>query len=232
MTDRAGPRRPRRPRRAGRRVRRARARTRRRAGAAAVHERDGGGQLLPRGRRGGAVGDPDDRRDRRPARGTPRRRARRRRSTRSICTAGTSGGPATPASPTTANAASGARSPATRGLHAAHGPVQLNLPFREPLIGAAGELPPVGRVRCGRRLDGSSRPPRIRCRRVHVERGRDPRRRAQRRRCRSMVAALHERTGGRSSPTRSPACATSPAPWPSADAILRSESFVAAHAPR
>ena len=43
-------------------------------GAAAVHERDCGGQLLPGGGRGGALRGPDDRAHRRSARGAARRR--------------------------------------------------------------------------------------------------------------------------------------------------------------
>ncbi len=68
---------------------------------------------------------------------------------------------------------------------AATGPVHLNLPFRDPLVGRPGELPPR---RGGRRVDGAreaAHPPLRRChRRTRSGAGSDPRRRSQRCRCR------------------------------------------------
>ena len=78
------------------------------------------------------------------------------------------------------------RSLARRGIEAAAtGPVHLNLPFRDPLVGRAGPLPPA--VRVG---DGDDTAPAPRAvpadarRRARPGARRDPRRRAQRRRSR------------------------------------------------
>ena len=86
----------------------------------------------------------------RPAAGAPRRRRARRRSTRphlfgrSVRWFHDPGVPDAAAAPTW-------RSLAFRASNAARvGPVHLNLPFREPLTGSPGELPP--------RLDASRHP--------------------------------------------------------------------------
>ena len=139
---------PRRPRRAGGGVRGARPRSRRRAGGAAVHERDGRRELPPGRRRGRTVGRADAGRHGRP----PTRAARCRRAAddrpERACSAGRCGGSTIPAFPTRA-AASSWRSLARRALEAsASGPVHLNLPFREPLVGTAGELPTAVPIGC------------------------------------------------------------------------------------
>ena len=110
------------------------------------------------------------------------------------------------------------------------GPVQLNLPFREPLIGVAGELPAVDGVRSGR--DPAERAiMRIGRRDLRSERG------VILVGGRSGVSAarsstLHGQTGWPILADPISGLRELPGAVAAADAILRSESFVAdAHVP-
>jgi 2-succinyl-5-enolpyruvyl-6-hydroxy-3-cyclohexene-1-carboxylate synthase len=118
--------------------------------------------------------------------------------------------------------------------HAVVGPVQLNLPFREPLIGLPGELPPVEApaipesVQPVRSRSVGSRSGALPCsgaeRGVILVGGRSgvpP----------SAVAALHAQTGWPVVADPISAMRNLPGVLAAADSILRSESFVARHVP-
>ncbi len=110
------------------------------------------------------------------------------------------------------------------------GPVQLNLPFREPLIGTPGELPPVHaatavQVPKSAQNGGSVSVPQLgSAHGVILAGGRSgvpP----------ESIAALHEQTGWPILADPISGIRSLPGALSGADAILRSESFVAEHAP-
>jgi len=111
--------------------------------------------------------------------------------------------------------------------HAAHGPVQLNLAFREPLLGTPGELPGrrATRVEPSRRRRRTEPAPRVAVERgVVLVGGRSGVPAA-------AVRALGDRTGWPIVADPTSAMRSIPGAVVTADALLRSERFASSHLP-